>query len=500
MDKKQFVEIVGKNLGSEPAEVEQVLDNFLELASKSLNDEEKISIADFGTFSVKKTKPRRTFNALLNKEIEIPAKTKVSFSATKSLAEEINEKYANLETKVIQENIEKKIEKKVTLITSESDVSEPSEMAAKFLEELDKKAAIEVTPGIPAPKFEFPVEEKTSLSLADEMFESLISSEDKKQKKTEAIEKNIKIETKSEGAEMPNMNLNEGGPKFVLGEEIKSPSSSSTYKRTAATPPPTGGGTPAGYIPKENSSPVLWITLVLILIGIIGIGIYWALNTDVTDVGKDSVSIVGSGKKGSSPPVLIQDQKTKAIDTLRRTKKEIILMPEEYKAEKRAVESGKDKAGILIEEKKEPAPIETKANVPVITEVTPSTPEIVEVRKPVSKPIVKAKKPVYKRTVRKSVPKVEKPSITESQPSEGYSDGAYFIQVYSYTNQNYANTEARVLRNKGYRAFVETANIPGKGLMYRVLVGKYKDEDSAAKDYHGLRLLLKNDNIYVDRR
>jgi len=83
---------------------------------------------------------------------------------------------------------------------------------------------------------------------------------------------------------MPNMNLNEGGPKFVLGEEIKSPSSSSTYKRT--TTPPTGGGTPAGYIPKENSSPVLWITLVLILIGIIGIGIYWALSTDVTDAGK----------------------------------------------------------------------------------------------------------------------------------------------------------------------------------------------------------------------
>ncbi|MBU2447117.1 MAG: HU family DNA-binding protein [Bacteroidetes bacterium] len=493
MDKKQFIEIVGKNLGSEPAEVEQVLDNFLELASKSLNDEEKISIADFGTFSVKKTKPRRTFNALLNKEIEIPAKTKVSFSATKSLAEDINERYANLETKVIQENIEKKIEKKVTLITSESEVSEPSEMAAKFLEELDKKAALDVAPEIPATKFEFPAAEKTSLSLADEMFESLISEEGKKQTKTEAIEKNIKIETKSEGAEMPNMNLNEGGPKFVLGEEIKSPSSSSTYKRT--TTPPTGGGTPAGYIPKENSSPVLWITLVLILIGIIGIGIYWALSTDVTDAGKDSVSIVGSGKKGSSPPVLVQDQKTKAMDS--RTKKEIILMPEEYKAEKRAEETGKEKAGILIEEKKEPVPIETKSGVPVVAEVFPSTPEIVEVKKPVSRPIVKAKKPVYKRTVRKPAPKVEKPAITEYQPSEGYSDGVYFIQVYSYTNQNYANTEARVLRNKGYRAFVETANIPGKGLMYRVLVGKYKDEDAAAKDYHGLRLLLKNDNIYV---
>jgi len=180
-----------------------------------------------------------------------------------------------------------------------------------------------------------------------------------------------------------------------------------------------------------------------------------------------------------------------------RTKKEIILMPEEYKAEKRAEETGKEKAGILIEEKKEPVPIETKSGVPVVAEVFPSTPEIVEVKKPVSRPIVKAKKPVYKRTVRKPAPKVEKPEITEYQPSEGYSDGVYFIQVYSYTNQNYANTEARVLRNKGYRAFVETANIPGKGLMYRVLVGKYKDEDAAAKDYHGLRLLLKNDNIYV---
>jgi DNA-binding protein HU-beta len=498
MDKKQFLEIVGKNLGGEPAEVEQVLDNFLELVSKSLNDGEKVSVADFGTFSVKKIKPRRTFSALLNKEIEIPAKTKVSFSATKSLAEEINKKYSKLETKIIEENIERKIEKKIPLITSEPEVSEPSEMAAKFLEELDKKAAIEITPGIPAPKFEYPSEEKTDLSMADEMFESLVSVESKRQIKTDVTDKTIKMETNLEGSEMPNMNLNEGGPKFVLGEEIKSPSSA-TYKRSSP-PPPTGGGAPAGYIHRENSSPVLWITLVLILIGIIGVGIYWALSTDVTDSGKEAVSIVESGKKGTSPPVLVQDQKTKAFDTLRLSQREIILTPEEYKDVKRPEETGKAKAGVMVEEKKEAPPIVTKPETPIIAEVTPPVPEVTEVKKPVSKPTQQARKPVYKRTVKKPTPELETPAFTEAQPSEVLLGEAYFIQVRSYANQAYANAEVKDLRNKGYRAFVESADVPGKGLMYRVLVGKYKDENAAAKDYHSLRVLLKSDKIFVDRR
>jgi len=498
MDKKHFVEFIGNNLGSDPSEVEQVLDNFLELTSKSLNDEEKVSISDFGTFSTKKTKPRTTFNALLNKEIEIPAKTKVSFSPAKSLAEDINKKYANLETKVIEENIERKIEKKIPLLVDEPEISEPSEMAAKFLEELDKKAAIETTPPISPAKFEFGAEKKSDLSLADEMFESLISEEEKKQAAKKAIETNIKEETISKGAEMPNMNLNEGEPKFVLGDEI-GPPPSSTYKRSTSTPPPSGA--PSGYVPRENSSPFLWITLVLILIAIVGVGIYWALSTDVTDSGKSSVSIVERGKRSTSPPVLVQDQKTKAIDTARRsTKKEIILMPEEYQTIQKPEESGKDKAGILIEEKKETTPIVTKKDIPIVTEVTPTKPEVVEVKPPATKPIVTPRKPVYKRTVKRTTLKVEKPVVTESFPTEAYSDGNYFIQVRSYTNQAYANSEARNLRNKGYRTFVETADITGKGTMYRVLVGKYKDEDAAAKDYHSLRVLLKSDNIFVDRR
>ncbi len=498
MDKKHFVELIGKNLGSESSEVENVLNNFIELTSKSLNDEEKVSISEFGTFSTKKTKPRTTFNALLNKEIEIPAKTKVSFSPAKSLAEEINKKYANLETKVIEENIERKIEKKVPLIVDEAEVSEPSEMAAKFLEELDKKAAIETTPPIPPKKFDYSAEKKSDLSLADEMFESLISEDEKKQAKQKAIETNIKEEKISKGAEMPNMNLNEGEPKFVLGEEI-SPPPSSSYKRST-TPPPSSSA-PSGYIPRENSSPVLWITLVLILIGIVGVGIYWALSTDVTDSGKSSVSIVEGGKRSTSPPVLVQDQKSKSIDAPTKSpKKEIILMPEEYQTVQKPEESGKDKAGILVEEKKETTPLDTKKDVPLVAEVTPQKTEVVEVKPPVRKPVVTSKKPVYKRTVTRTTPKVDKPVVTEAYPSEAYSDGVYFIQVRSYSNQAYANSETRNLRNKGYRAFVETADITGKGLMYRVLVGKYKDEDAAAKDFHSLRLLLKNDNIFVDRR
>ncbi len=488
MDKKHFIDFVSEELKAESTEVEQVLDNFLELTSKTLVDGEKVSIAGFGTFTPKQTKARKTFSALLNREIDIPAKTKISFSPAKELAEEINKKFANLETKVIEENIKRKIEKKVPLITETPE--EPSTIAKKFLDELEKKTTQEELSTESKKSFAEGKEEKEDLGLDEEVFETLIlkESEIEKTETTSAEEiKKIKKEIKSEESTMPNMNLKDGGPKFVLGEEIKpSVGATSTFKKTTS---PTPSIPPSGFAPRENSSPMLWVTLIVLFIIIIGAGIYWALNTDVTQTGKKDVGITESQKRTTTPPVIVQDQKTKALDTLhtlRPGKKQIILMPEEYAAVKETEKSVKEKEKTIVEEKKEPTPVEMKSTeVPVVTELTKTEPSVTRVKRPIT-------------------PKRKIPTTTTAvlpKTVEGASSvGDYFIQVHSYKNESYANAEAKNLRNKGYRAYVESANVPNLGTMYRVMVGMYKDEDAAAKDYHNLRVLLKSESIYVDRR
>lgn len=486
MDKKHFIDFVSKELKAEATEVEQVLDNFLELTSKTLVDGEKVSIAGFGTFTPKRTKARKTFSALLNREIDIPAKTKISFSTAKELAEEINKKFANLETKVIEENIKRKIEKKVPLITETPE--EPSTIAKKFLDELEKKTTQEELSTESKKSFAEAKEEKEDLGLEEEVFETLISKESEIEKtETTSIEeetKKIKEEIKSEESTMPNMNLKDGGPKFVLGEEIRpSVGATSTFKKATS---PTPSIPPSGFTQRENSSPMLWVTLIVLFIIIIGAGIYWALNTDVTQTGKKDIGITESQKRTTTPPVIVQDQKTKAVDTLRPGRKQIILMPEEYASVKETEKSVKEKEKIVVEEKKEPTAVEMKSTeVPVITELTKTEPSVTRVKKPITP---KRKIPTTTTTVL--------PKTVEGASSVG----DYFIQVYSYKNESYANAEAKNLRNKGYRAYVESANVPNLGTMYRVMVGMYKDEDAAAKDYHNLRVLLKSESIYVDRR
>lgn len=101
------------------------------------------------------------------------------------------------------------------------------------------------------------------------------------------------------------------------------------------------------------------------------------------------------------------------------------------------------------------------------------------------------RKPIARRTSK---------FTTITKKTEAGSQGEYFIQVNSYTDKKIADQFAKNLRNKGYRAFVESAVNNQLGRVFRVKVGFYPDEDAAAKDYHSLRLLLQKEDIFVDRR
>ena len=71
--RKDFVQIIAKDVGKPQAEVKKVLDRFVENVSLSLRRGEKVTITGFGTFSVAKRGARTGRNPQTGKEIKIPA-------------------------------------------------------------------------------------------------------------------------------------------------------------------------------------------------------------------------------------------------------------------------------------------------------------------------------------------------------------------------------------------------------------------------------------------
>lgn len=492
MDRKEFLEKVSSKIGADVKEVEQVFQKFLDTVTTALRDGEKVNLANFGTFSPKITKATKKFSALLNREIEIPEKFTISFSPASKVAEEINVKYKDEKPSVIKEATEREIEKKVTIMPPEKE--EEISKADKFMEEISKLEKEESE----GKGEEVPTED---VSLSAELLEVLKEVEEKLQEKesveVQASTSEVKEtkEEKEEVSQMPDMNLNQDKPKFTFGEDLTTqPIGSGSYQ----PPSSTSGSGPAPSSSSKEGSGTLWVTLIILLIGIIGVGIYWALSSSVTQTKKESVvekkePLVEMNKE-STPPVIVQKQPVTS------GKKQIIIAPEEYTSVPPDT-SIKQKTSLLVEEsvsekKKVPKEKPKLAEKPVTQEAKPQ----VTVQSP--QEITTTPKVETKRTIAQKTKPIQRKRIVEkvTPKTTVSSQGDYFIQVNSYSEKRFADAFAKDLRNKGYRAFVEATDVPGFGKMYRVKVGFYLDEDAAAKDYHSLRLLLKKEDIFVNRR
>jgi cell division septation protein DedD len=57
--------------------------------------------------------------------------------------------------------------------------------------------------------------------------------------------------------------------------------------------------------------------------------------------------------------------------------------------------------------------------------------------------------------------------------------GGHQLQVSSFKTQEEADRFASALRRRGHRAYIEPANVPGRGLWYRVRIGPFKYRHSA---------------------
>lgn len=75
---------------------------------------------------------------------------------------------------------------------------------------------------------------------------------------------------------------------------------------------------------------------------------------------------------------------------------------------------------------------------------------------------------------------VQVTQVPESQPlAEPGAEGGFLVQVASFKDQKDAEEFVKELRARGHEAFVQAANVPGRGIWHRVRIGSFKTKYQA---------------------
>ncbi len=92
MLKKDLVKEVSSELSLNKQDVTAALDIILNTMENALKDERRIELRGFGSFSVRKRKPRSTKNPKTGKMMNIPERKTIHFTMSKSLKEALIKK------------------------------------------------------------------------------------------------------------------------------------------------------------------------------------------------------------------------------------------------------------------------------------------------------------------------------------------------------------------------------------------------------------------------
>ena len=86
MNKAQLVEVIAQTTNTKK-EAQTAVETVFDAIKGSLKKKDPVAISGFGTFKVKQTKARQGRNPKTGETIQIPAKKKVAFRASKELKE-----------------------------------------------------------------------------------------------------------------------------------------------------------------------------------------------------------------------------------------------------------------------------------------------------------------------------------------------------------------------------------------------------------------------------
>lgn len=90
MTKSDMVDIISEATGLTKVETEAVITGFLEKLKESLRQGERVEFRGFGSFSVKKRKPKKARNPGTGETVYLPERFVPVFKASKVLKDEIN--------------------------------------------------------------------------------------------------------------------------------------------------------------------------------------------------------------------------------------------------------------------------------------------------------------------------------------------------------------------------------------------------------------------------
>ncbi|MGB9767269.1 MAG: HU family DNA-binding protein [Sulfurihydrogenibium sp.] len=92
MNKSQLVSAVAEKAGIKKVVAEKAVNAAIEAVAEAIAKGERVAIPGLGVFNIRERKARKGRNPKTGKEITIPARKVVSFTAAKSLKEALNSK------------------------------------------------------------------------------------------------------------------------------------------------------------------------------------------------------------------------------------------------------------------------------------------------------------------------------------------------------------------------------------------------------------------------
>ncbi len=95
MNKKDIIEIVNKKTKHEVRHISIIVECLLNVFMKTLAQERRIEIRDFGVFEVRRTPPRVGRNPITGEEASVPARNVVHFKAGKRMRRVVEETVCN---------------------------------------------------------------------------------------------------------------------------------------------------------------------------------------------------------------------------------------------------------------------------------------------------------------------------------------------------------------------------------------------------------------------
>lgn len=90
MTKKELISAVAQKAGLKKAAAEKAVNAAIEAVVEAISKGERVAIPGFGIFNIRERKERKGRNPRTGKEIKIPARKVVAFTAAKALKEAVN--------------------------------------------------------------------------------------------------------------------------------------------------------------------------------------------------------------------------------------------------------------------------------------------------------------------------------------------------------------------------------------------------------------------------